>query len=442
MRILLIDDNDPFRHFLVTTLENHLKNVDVVEATSLKVAKLLYESDPYFESIMVSLDISSGSALSLIHHFQDFNKKTPIVTYSSEEQASEIPDTFFLDKGTKAKRSPKIFVEALLNHPTYQKYLRDNQSHKQYARIKIFYLWRFEELPIDLYVKINDKKYVKILAKNTKYDEAFIEKYHTSKNEYLFIESKDYEILESLLYSDQWFEESNELSDEEKNFRMKKIIQQMASSMGLTPHLIQKAEEVVQSVISSISESKNLNQIFKRQQKRMSFQTNVSTLITYITSALCDELEWNTQSSKEKLGFAAIFHDTSLKSAKLSSIYYLNLDELNQLSLTEEEKKKFFQHPVRSAEIVNEINLKFPHVETIILNHHERPDGSGFPMGKNFQKIPPLSSLFIIAHDYVMRSILNRFDKNPSDILKEMSSHYQNGHFEKCFTALEKIIDN
>jgi len=442
MRILLIDDNDPFRHFVITTLENHLRNVDVVEATSLKVAQLVYDSDPYFECVLTSLDFTTGSTLSMIHHIQNFNQNIPIITYSEHDTNEEIPHTHYISKGTSEKKSPKIFIEALFSQDVFSNNLKDKNPEKKFAQIKIFYLWRFEELPFDLYVKINEKKFVKILAKENRYDEAFIEKYNTSENQYLYLDFNDYPLLEALLYSDDWFEEMNELSEEDKNYRMKKIIQNMAYSIGLTPHLIQKAQEVVQFVVNDIGKSQSLSQIYNRQQKGMSFQANTSTLIAYLTSALCDELKWTTQSSKEKLGFAAIFQDTSLKSSKLCSLFYANIEELEQLDISKEEKKTFLEHPIRSAEIVKDINLRFPQVEDIIRHHHERPDGSGFPQGINFQKIPPLSSLFIVAHDYVMRSMVNRFEKDNNDILSEMEPEYTNGHFLKCFRALKNILNN
>lgn len=407
----------------------------------MKVAEMLYASDPYFECILVSLDMDSGSTLSLIHHVQSISKAVPIITLSDQEQSEDIPGTQFLKKGVAESKPAKIFSEALINLAPFSKNLRENSEEKSFAQIKIFYLWRFEELPFDLYVKINEKKFVKVLAKNTKYDEEFIEKYHTQDNEYLYLENNDYPLLENLLYSDYWFEDMNDLSEEDKNYRMKKIIQYMAYSIGLTPHLIQKAEEVVQSVISNVNQSKNLSQLYNKRQKGASFQANVSTLMTYITSALCDELEWTTNSSKEKLAFAAIFQDTSLKSSKLSSLFYLNLKELDGLGLNENQTKEFFNHPIKSAQMAKEINRKFPQVEDIISHHHERPDGTGFPAGINHQKLPPLSCLFIIAHDYVMRSILSRFELEYSEILKEMKPNYQVGHFKKCFNALEKILD-
>lgn len=441
MRILVIDDNDPFRHFLVTTLENHLRSIDIVEATSLKVAKMLYASDPYFECILLSLDMDTGTALSFVHHVQSISTIVSIITLSSQNQHEIIPGTNFLKKETGKNKPAKIFSEALINLEVFQKELSHNSQEKSYAQIKIFYLWRFEELPFDLYVKINEKKYVKVLTKNTRYDEDFIEKYHTKHNEYLYLENKNYPLLENLLYNDYWFEDMNDLSEEDKNYRMKKIIQYMAYSIGLTPHLIIKAEEVVQSAIINVNQSMNLRQLYNKRQKGASFQANVSTLMSYITSALCDELKWTTNSSKEKLVFAAIFQDTSLKSSKLSSLFYLNLDELNKLGLDDSQKKEFFNHAQHSAQMAREINRKFPQVEDIICHHHERPDGSGFPKGLNYQKLPPLSCLFIVAHDYIMRCIMSHFEMQSSDILKEMASNYQLGHFKKCFRALEKILD-
>ena len=49
-----------------------------------------------------------------------------------------------------------------------------------------------------------------------------------------------------------------------------------------------------------------------------------------------------------------------------------------------------------------------PDVSVIIEQHHERPDGNGFPNGINFKRISVFSSIFIVAHDFVKYVMNNK----------------------------------
>jgi len=51
-----------------------------------------------------------------------------------------------------------------------------------------------------------------------------------------------------------------------------------------------------------------------------------------------------------------------------------------QTGLTKEEKEQLQQHPLKSAEVAEVLNLP-EEAELLILHHHERLDGSGFPFG-------------------------------------------------------------
>ncbi len=78
-----------------------------------------------------------------------------------------------------------------------------------------------------------------------------------------------------------------------------------------------------------------------------------------------------------------------------------------------------------------------PDVDIIVSEHHERPDGTGFPQRKGYAALAPLSSVFIVAHDLVSY-ILNRKENN-WNIVSFLNQHrflYQSGIFHDLFVAL------
>jgi response regulator RpfG family c-di-GMP phosphodiesterase len=78
-------------------------------------------------------------------------------------------------------------------------------------------------------------------------------------------------------------------------------------------------------------------------------------------------------------------------------------------------------------------------LEEILLNHHERPDGKGYPNAIPGNKIPPMACVFIVAHDLV--DYLQSGFAYPSieNFLKLNEKEYQAGNFRKIALALQSM---
>jgi hypothetical protein len=72
------------------------------------------------------------------------------------------------------------------------------------------------------------------------------------------------------------------------------------------------------------------------------------------------------------------------------------------------------------------------------LEHHERPDGTGFPRGLFHHQIAPLSALFIIAHDLLGYFLQKGKDTNMEEFIDTRAGLYTQGMFKKIFKAIEK----
>ena len=65
-----------------------------------------------------------------------------------------------------------------------------------------------------------------------------------------------------------------------------------------------------------------------------------------------------------------------------------------------------------------------------MLQHHERPDGSGYPRGLNATQISPLGALFIIAEDLVHEALEGEGVTVDSFFTKK-APLYSRGQFKK-----------
>jgi response regulator RpfG family c-di-GMP phosphodiesterase len=80
-------------------------------------------------------------------------------------------------------------------------------------------------------------------------------------------------------------------------------------------------------------------------------------------------------------------------------------------------------------------------VEQIVAQHHERPDGTGFPRGLNSKFITPLSALFIIAQDMIEYS--QTFKNKEVDLTSFYDArevYFNSGVFKKILHALKNDL--
>ena len=77
-----------------------------------------------------------------------------------------------------------------------------------------------------------------------------------------------------------------------------------------------------------------------------------------------------------------------------------------------------------------------PDVDQIIVEHHERPDGTGFPRGLFHSKVSPLSALFIIAHDILHYLQINQ-NVGMKEFIEARAEVYSQGSFKNIFKSIE-----
>jgi HD-GYP domain-containing protein (c-di-GMP phosphodiesterase class II) len=111
-------------------------------------------------------------------------------------------------------------------------------------------------------------------------------------------------------------------------------------------------------------------------------------------------------------------------------------------SLTDAEYATVKTHPIRGSQLLNNSNLN-PHILNMVLMHHERCDGSGYPSGLRSSRIDSFAKIIAIADVYdamtsarVYRPALSPFEAISifeSEGLQKFDPHY-------IMTFLEEIV--
>lgn len=146
--------------------------------------------------------------------------------------------------------------------------------------------------------------------------------------------------------------------------------------------------QIASSLESNIAAMIWLTRIKHADQHTAEHSVNVAIL----AMGLARSLEWD-DGRVEQAGLAGLLHD--LGKLRLDS------DIVNKPGpLTEEERAYVERHSRIGYELLRDDDRIHPDVAQAVLEHHEQPDGQGYPDGKHGETIHPLSRVVAVVNAY------------------------------------------
>ena len=304
-----------------------------------------------------------------------------------------------------------------------------------YIVIGLELLLKISNLPCDIFIELKNKKILKILNKGETFLQQEFDKYKDRGIKCLIIE-KTY----APLYIESICNEINDiLLDKGKKSEMRvmdahSVIMETVSEFGFSEPVIRATTRSVDFALDLFGKSKDFggikDHIFGHPGK---YLTTHSIAVAFISVALLKETKWDSPETRQKLVLTSFLHDASISAPDMS-----------EATLAETQKMyNFKDHPKESKAILSKLKYFPPDLDRILLEHHERPDGTGFPHRINGTKIHPLSAVFIFAHDVVDIIFQIKEDGgelNEESIQKLLSEDtYRYGNFQKCYDKFKLV---
>lgn len=126
-------------------------------------------------------------------------------------------------------------------------------------------------------------------------------------------------------------------------------------------------------------------------EARDSYTKQHSERVTKYALEIAEVMGLNTE-DKESIQFGGYLHDIGKIGVRDTILLKLG-------KLTEEEMAEIRQHPVIGESIVKPLRF-LPAERELILHHHERYDGKGYPYGLAGERIPLLARILAVADTY------------------------------------------
>jgi HD-GYP domain-containing protein (c-di-GMP phosphodiesterase class II) len=444
MKIMVLLGQAEIRDLIVFNLETKLK-VEIIEPSSEAEAIGLL-----FTTLDLDLVIIDGNDRwnNFLKVAKEKNKSTAFVCILNpeKEKLADLEGLKVLDELPKTKlleRLPVILREYFFEKEGVN--FSDLVTDPLYCRIPTALLLRFSPLKADIYLRLSKDKFVKLFLKGDVFDRDDLEKYLGQKkikflhvlNDQVgeFSEKLERDLL-TVLNSEEATPEVLQKAAESAI----DVIRELREKLGVTPAVQVLVKTTCKLMVKSASMHPKLKNLFINLV-RNSDQYNAvhSTTLSQISCSIAAAMDWNSESTFQKLTMASILHDITLTNSFIAEVQ--TLDELSARGkeFTEADMQKFLVHPSDAADLTLLIPEMLPDVDTIIVQHHELPDGRGFPRKLAGSRISPLASVFIVAHDLVYSAMHSGGTISIPVFIEKNREKYSGGNFKKVLAALEKL---
>ena len=304
---------------------------------------------------------------------------------------------------------------------------------------------RLNTIPCNVYLKLSDGKFVKVINKFEMFEKSLIQKLILKGINHFYVNRSELSqysdtVISTLTTSIKMKKsKGDEIQKSQLNNTALGLLKKNLLKCGISETLIRASDEVISLQLDLIRSSKELNEFVEKFQLFKRAASEHTRIVNYIIFSILKDLTWDSESTIHKMSFAALLHDISLP-----AIFYGQQFETKEQieKLSEEDKNIYKKHPEESAHISTNFDSITGGVDRFIREHHELPNGKGFPRRLNYNTIHPLSAVLHLAdfiaslmweHNFNMEIVIQK--------IRENRAFYQRGFYRKPFEAVCRIFN-
>ncbi len=475
-KILVVDDDMEQRQLLRLYFSFNLPAVVVLEAASVEEALLTIEREKTIQCVISDYDMPRKTGGDLLLELKRREIKTPMILCTSRalEQCGEFTNEEYA-----------AFIQKPLVKATFENLLRqvkpilriseEIEARRAFHPVSLALLLKLAIVPCDCFLKISDAKFLKISNAGDPLLQVDVDRYQAKAVFDFYVAETSCEVLltailaslpdQSLIVT-EGLDHLNpgggeiERQAQESLSNLVRVTQQLQrggvafsevfqvsiqteaavrslwSEGGVTPALEASMKIMVRLAVAVLEQVPEFSQHLSYMRVHPeSYLSSHSVLLAYVSCWVASRVGWVSDFTRYKLILASLAHDLPLKDDRLARIQDETEVMMATGELSADEIDTYMGHPRAAADILRRFVDIPGGVDTIVFQHHELPDGSGFPNRLSAEDMHPLACVFVVAHDLVMGALARGTGIDVDGFLKSKSSRYQKGFFEKIIGA-------
>ncbi len=406
IQVLIAEDEEIIREMVAIIISENY-DLDVLEAENGNEAIEILKSCKV-DLIISDLNMPQKNGDHIYLYNKNNNKAAFVFITSIDISKNENLNDFFEQKNHYYLPKPfteeevfSTFDKIFKNNEVFkEKPLLDEDNKTKYSSIPIYLAHHLTKDIGEIFIKINERKYLKYLDKIEHGDSEKFKKLQQKNCKEIFVLNGQYE-----KWIQSRFEQiNNSLKKTPENIHSREMaldtilkLSQVAFNVGpFPPSLINEFEFFVDTVITSLWDTEEVKDSVQSLLKEGGIIPIHSSVCLFLSKLVNAKLNKNDKAKYKKLALASLFHDITLPDEEFAQ--YITLEKLSAGPLTSEEKDLILHHPYEAAKKVESIPLFDLDTIDMIKHHHELPHAKGYPLQADLKKLKFLCRQFTMIH--------------------------------------------
>jgi HD-GYP domain-containing protein (c-di-GMP phosphodiesterase class II) len=312
-----------------------------------------------------------------------------------------------------------------------------NHSPMQsYFPISTRLLLSLNNMPVNIFLKLSDGKYVKVFSEGTVFDETDFLKYEGKGISQLYALNLSTDILVQKVQKiiENISKGTGKSNKAQAVVEIQDLVLSTLKDYGFHEGLAPVVEAQINDTIKICEQDRTLSMLLNKMLKiKGSYISRHSFMLSAVTVALANKVGWNSETTSQKLVMSSLFHDVFLKEDIINEVSYM---------VDKKDDEDFINHPQKAAQLLDKIPKVPPDTGRIVMEQHEVGEADGFPRAIAINETTPLGQLFTFSH-YLVDEILDLSSKGEfsmATLEKRMEKVAdQSSRYKKFLTLLNEL---
>jgi response regulator RpfG family c-di-GMP phosphodiesterase len=441
MKFLIVNNKEEVRDILSVLISSKY-DLQIFHAVDGRHALEIYKEEGPFDLVLSGFNMPHQNGADVYNEIRKDGNTPFLLTSNNNDSFKKLSTNLvYFEEISEPFEDTELYekIERLISHKTV------SNKTITYMPISIELLEKIEMPGVPLYIKLNSEQYIKVLNEDAHFSHYELLRFKNKNLSELYVESSEVKNLisnfrKNIFSKADW--DNIDIAEAINKLQLDwSILLESAKSFGWPASHTQLAQQNIARTLTLINKNVELKKVFERLKSPYS-KNNIAEhcySLVLLTTEILKELSWNSESTLQKMTFACLLHDMELTNNLFISKQDLLMSGHLANELNQQSNYKIFNHTILASQFAAKWSSCPADVDKLILQHHEKFDGTGFPQKLNFLTLFPLAAVFIISEDLIYQR-LNFPDKNLTNFLIEKESYYNRGDMKKIFAAALRAI--
>ena len=298
------------------------------------------------------------------------------------------------------------------------------------------------KVPVDLYVRLSEEKFVLIVKAGTetqierlkKYAQKDIQHFYVKKDQYTAYVDQNVNIA-GILVSTQKLNAGQKTSLLGQSTT---AIFQEFEALGISTQAFNHVRQISDSMVKLVDAKPDFSDLISSLGALPGDLVRHALGVSIFSTMIGRELGWEKKGTIEKLALGGLLHDVGKKE--------LPADILTKprAQMSFEDIILYESHPYRGMQLLNSIPTMPEDILAMAYEHHEVANGQGFPRRLRDLKMNPLSRITSLANcfcELTLSSPQNPKPRMPKEAIQHIESIMGCPFNKEVFGALKSILE-